>query len=150
MTIHDDRITIEIDQAALGRLLQVDGVTNGTIELCASATRVRRGNEVRLILANRNGITAERDDKLVALLSEAQAARALVLAAPDRPIKHIAAAHGICRTRMAHLVRLSFLAPDIVAAIIDGRHPTNLTARKLLTADLPGLWSAQKQILGFA
>jgi hypothetical protein len=47
------------------------------------------------------------------------------------------------------LIRLGFLAPKIVGAIVDGRHPTTLTAFALTQRlDLPALWSAQEQALG--
>jgi hypothetical protein len=56
-------------------------------------------------------------------------------------------------TRRAHLVRLArlkYLAPDIVTAILDGRHPVQLTARRLLCAtDIPIAWDDQRVSLGF-
>ncbi|MEZ5900020.1 MAG: recombinase family protein [Hyphomicrobiaceae bacterium] len=49
------------------------------------------------------------------------------------------------------LLRISFLAPDIVAAVLDGRHPTTLTARNFITKThtLPREWSLQRRHLGF-
>jgi hypothetical protein len=49
------------------------------------------------------------------------------------------------------LVRLSYLAPDITKAILDGRQPGDLTAEKLLEHSrcrLPG--TDQRIVLGFA
>jgi hypothetical protein len=50
----------------------------------------------------------------------------------------------------AHL-RISFLAPDIVAAVLDGRHPVTLSARNFITKThtLPREWSLQRRHLGF-
>jgi hypothetical protein len=49
------------------------------------------------------------------------------------------------------LVRISFLAPDIVAAIVEGRQPPMLTRHKLARmTDLPLEWEAQRRALGFA
>lgn len=43
------------------------------------------------------------------------------------------------------------LAPDIVAAIHDGRQPATLNRQRLArTTNLPIEWSAQKAALGFA
>ena len=51
----------------------------------------------------------------------------------------------------ARLVRLSYLAPDITEAILDGRQPRNLTADKLLAhSRLPLGWHEQRTVLGFA
>ena len=48
------------------------------------------------------------------------------------------------------LLRLSFLAPGIVAAILEGRQPPELTANKLMRdTRLPLEWTAQRQRLGF-
>ena len=48
------------------------------------------------------------------------------------------------------LVRLSYLAPDITHAILDGRQPRDLTAEKLLDSRLPLAWHDQRTALGFA
>ena len=48
------------------------------------------------------------------------------------------------------LVRISFLAPDIVAAILEGRQPGTLTRHKLARiTDLPPEWEGQRRVLGF-
>jgi site-specific DNA recombinase len=46
------------------------------------------------------------------------------------------------------LIRLAFLAPEIVKAIIQGNHPPDLTAQTLITrrVDLPLQWQAQKTV----
>ena len=47
--------------------------------------------------------------------------------------------------------RLSYLAPDITQAILDGRQPPDLTAEKLLEhSRLPLAWHDQRIVLGFA
>ena len=45
---------------------------------------------------------------------------------------------------------MSYLAPDITRAILDGRHPRDLTAEKLLDhSRLPLTWPEQRSALGF-
>ena len=88
------------------------------------------------------------DEKLVALISEAHEARQLVLAHPDKSIASIATKHGRCRTRLGNLVALSCLAPDIVSAIVEGRQPAALTARRLGSIVLPPQWAEQRRVLG--
>ncbi len=52
------------------------------------------------------------------------------------------------RQHPTRLVRLSYLAPDIVGAIIEGRQPLELNGRRLLRiADLPLDGSTQRQLL---
>ncbi len=51
----------------------------------------------------------------------------------------------------ARVSRLNYLAPDIVAAILDGKHPVYLTANKLMAdTRFPLDWRAQRAALGFA
>jgi len=48
-------------------------------------------------------------------------------------------------------VRLTFLAPDIVAAILAGKQPAGLNANKLMAdTRLPLDWREQRTTLGFA
>jgi hypothetical protein len=47
------------------------------------------------------------------------------------------------------LLRLNYLAPDIVAAIHDGEHRPGLTRKELINANLPLDWTLQRQLLGF-
>ena len=46
-------------------------------------------------------------------------------------------------------LRLAFLAPDIVDAILDGRHPPHLSLHKLNDLPLDGDWRLQRRTLGF-
>ena len=49
------------------------------------------------------------------------------------------------------LFRLTLLAPDIVGAILNGNHPPELTARRLMDdTRLPLDWNEQRRRLGFA
>lgn len=73
--------------------------------------------------------------------------QALLFAHPDMTIKDIAAAHGQCRHRLARLVRLSWLAPEMVTAIVEGRQPLTLTASRLMDDRLPALWCEQQALL---
>jgi hypothetical protein len=49
------------------------------------------------------------------------------------------------------LLRLTFLAPDIIAAIPAGKQPAELTAKKLMADTRLSLdWREQRDVLGFA
>ena len=90
--------------------------------------------------------TATPDPVLLKLIVLAFAARATAITGKPEPlVDHYSRQH---QTRLA---RLSYLAPDIVGAIIDGSQPRDLNGRRLLRiADLPLDWRAQRQVLGFA
>ena len=52
---------------------------------------------------------------------------------------------------VSRLLRLSSLAPDIITAIVNGKNPPQLTAKKLmrLALEIPVDWTAQRKLLGF-
>ena len=67
-----------------------------------------------------------------------------------RTIKEIAKREGSGERHVARILKLAFLAPEITAAILDGRQPPHLTADQLIRmSDLPRCWRQQRQRLGF-
>jgi len=86
---------------------------------------------------------------LVRILEQGRRAQENVFANRSVAVADLARAEGISPVRYARLVKLNYLAPDIVAAILDGRHPPDLTVRKLLRAAMPLDWSLQRQLFGF-
>lgn len=90
----------------------------------------------------------QRDGRLIALLLKAEEARRQLL---DRPGDGEAGSASYSDKHLARMARLAFLAPDIAAAILEGRQPKVLTARRLLrAAELPLAWSVQRRMFGFA
>jgi DNA invertase Pin-like site-specific DNA recombinase len=120
-----------------------------TILLQAPIARVRRGHDVRLIIPSRAPeVPTTRDPQLVALIAEAHAARSMLMASPDTSIIQLAKDQGRCRTHVAKLIKLSYLAPDIVTMVLEGRQPPTLTRRKLMSTELPLRWADQSALLG--
>ena len=67
------------------------------------------------------------------------------------PFAALAEREGVSQSYFTRLVRLSYLAPDITQAILDGRQPRDLTADKLLAhSRLPLAWHEQRRVLGLA
>lgn len=91
-------------------------------------------------------IIGDADPALVRLLVHSFAARrSMVEGSTDALLANYSENH------LAKLVRLSWLAPDIVDAIMSGRQPGGLTGRRLLrVGNLPIDWSGQRSALGFA
>ena len=62
----------------------------------------------------------------------------------------IARGEGVSRRYVANLIPLAFLAPDIVASILSGTQPVELTAEVLTKrVELPLDWADQRAQLGF-
>ncbi len=145
--VGDSAIRIVLSHSGFSDFLGIEVDPQRLLPLSAPVARIRKGKEVKLIISD--GTDAERDETLVSLLREAMAIREEVLSASDRTVAEIAASSGRCRKRMTRLFRLSWIAPEIIDAILAGRQPQALTAKALLTADLPMDWSSHKAALGF-
>ena len=64
-------------------------------------------------------------------------------------VSAIAAAEGANPADVSRSLHLAFLAPDIVSAILGGRHPVHLTATRLRRLDnLPLVWDEQRTLVG--
>ena len=89
--------------------------------------------------------TAAPDPVLVKLVALAMSARKSLGSGEVDPLtSHYSKRH------LWQLLRISFLAPDIITAIMDGQQPPSLTGRRLLrVTDLPLDWAGQRRVLGF-
>jgi hypothetical protein len=87
----------------------------------------------------------------VRVLVRANAIREKLLSDRSLTFEDIAKSEGIVPSYATRLFRLTVLAPDIVSAILNGRHPPDLTARRLMDdTRLPLDWNEQRRSLGFA
>ena len=94
--------------------------------------------------------TAKPDARLVKLLIRAARFNAALVGSDREPFAALAKRQGVSPSYFTRLVRLSYLAPDITEAILDGRQPRDLTADKLLAhSRLPLGWHEQRTVLGF-
>ena len=110
----------------------------------------RRGVEMRLVLESRAPKEARVDRVLLKEVSRAHRCFEALLARQAASIKGVAAIEGVDARYLSNLLSLAFLSPDIVAAVVRGTHPPDLSAKKLIRhIDLPLEWLAQKQVLGF-
>lgn len=118
------------------------------VEIPASTLSMKR--ELTLLLKRTSAEPGAVPNRhLVSLLKKARTAQA---ALDDRSVFHVnglAAKVGCHPKRFTRLVRLNYLAPDIIAAILDGTQPGRLTCRSLTDCDLPMDWSLQRRLLGF-
>ena len=95
--------------------------------------------------------TAKPDARLIKLLIRAHRFNATLAGSGGTPFAALAKQEGVSPSYFTRLVRLSYLAPDITQAILDGRQPSHLTADKLLAhSRLPLPWQDQRTLLGFA
>jgi hypothetical protein len=83
------------------------------------------------------------------LVKEARELQAMVDNERDRSLSELAAKIDYTPNRFARVLRLNYLAPDIITSILDGTHPAGLTRTRLVQAHLPMDWALQRRLLGF-
>jgi site-specific DNA recombinase len=88
------------------------------------------------------------DKQLKALLRNARAAQALSDAHRELDLAGLARQFGRSPGYFSRLIRLNYRAPDIVAAIADGRQPSGLDRKTLASAHIPLDWAVQRRMFG--
>ncbi len=110
----------------------------------------RGGRGLRFVIpgSNGDGRDAHVDKPLIQAVARGRYWHDLLLSGEAKSREEIAKTYRISGQHVARLLPLAWLAPDIVEAILDGRHPKALTVKRLL-AKLPMDWSEQRRVLGF-
>ena len=109
----------------------------------------RRGVEMRLV-AEGSKTPSRVDQPLLKAVARAYRWTDDLLSGKVRSVGEIARRERKDYRYVWRVIRLGFLAPKIVEAIVDGRQPETLSAIALTRRiDLPMSWSAQEQLLGF-
>ena len=83
------------------------------------------------------------------LVNRARKAQRLVEEHREWSIEEFAYKENCRPTFFARLIRLNYLAPDIVTAILDGTQPASLTRDMMLNSNIPTDWAIQRQLFGF-
>jgi hypothetical protein len=109
----------------------------------------RRGAELKLVVAGEHARMHSVDTTLVAAVAQGHRWFEELRSGSVRSIGDLTRRHGVHQADVSRALPLSFLAPDIVQAILEGRQPVELTAARLKRTRLPHTWAEQRQVLGF-
>jgi site-specific DNA recombinase len=154
ITVAADRIEIRLSRVNVAAALEAGGRSErpdlDPIVLLIEATLRRAGKGKRLVIEN--GAEAEVSPSLVAMVTEAFVLWSQLLSGSDASIEAMSRRIGMNKCRLTSLIQLSHLAPEIVGALLAGRHPIELTPTRLLrlSKNLPHDWKEQRRFLGFA
>ena len=110
----------------------------------------RRGVETKLII--RGKPQSDPDLDLITLVAKAKTWWEELRDGRIESQKKLATRENLDRGDVSRILKLAFLAPDIVRAVLAGEQPIDLTANTLMrsASQLPHDWSRQKTHLGFA
>jgi DNA invertase Pin-like site-specific DNA recombinase len=139
------QITIALDLARL------TGEPGSVIRHDVPALVKRRGVEMRLVIeGSGDQPAAPVDAALVKAVVRAHTWFDDLVAGRAKSLKAIGKAQNLSDQYVSRLMRLPFLAPEIVEAVLAGAQPVDLTAETLINhTDLPTFWVEQKAFLGF-
>ncbi|MGB6448532.1 MAG: hypothetical protein WBF47_25895, partial [Xanthobacteraceae bacterium] len=160
--IRPDRVQIDISRSRLIALLNSrsmemqirdDSPTSSRgdiLTLTAPAKLTRVGREMKMLVEGHNDQAAA-DPSLLRIIARAHDVQARLIADTKLSVHDVARQERVSAAYIYIILRLPWLAPDITTAIVNGRQPPQLNAKKLkrLTAQLPSEWAEQRALLGF-
>ena len=109
----------------------------------------RRGVEMQLVIDGAGPVRM--DSTLIKALARAHAWYDDLISGREKSLVAIASREGSSKSYVRYVMKLVFLAPDVIEAIIAGQQPVDLTTDKLIKrTNLPLDWAEQRRELGFA
>lgn len=157
-----DAITMDVRPIELRRFLEWDGqgmfvgrqaewsTSNARYSIDVAVSVIAPERWPSFIVQPRDPTIKTKPDKqLMVLLKAARSAQALLDAHRELDLKGLARRFGRSPGYFSRLIRLNYLAPDIVAAITDGTQPSALNRTILASAHIPLDWAVQRRMFGF-
>ena len=160
--IHNDRVELRISKRELRAVLLDDQRSilsspehihskseDDLLHLGIEATLKRCGLEIRLIVPpGTNGQTSAHSvSSLLKAVARAHNWYHRILNGKARDQRSLAKQTGLDEVYVGRILKCAYLAPDIVAAILEGRQPDSLTLGKL-QKNLAMSWTEQRRQLG--
>src|SRR5262245_31669553 len=160
--IRPDCVEINVRRPCLIDLLSKDSIdsviqgdrpvqdTNDILTLKVPARLERVGREMKMLVENKDNQT-KADPGQLRIIARAHDLQQRVMQTNDLTLHAIASQEHVTPGYISRLLRLPSLAPDIITAIVDGKNPPQLTAKRLmqLALVLPVEWMEQRKLLGF-
>jgi site-specific DNA recombinase len=157
--VHPERLDLQLSPARLADLLRCDlsnphALAQATadpgepLSLSIQAQLKRVGLGMKMVVPGAR--SGEPDPSLIRLFVKAYDLQGKILQGNHVSIAEFARRQGMSDSHITRHLRLAFVAPDIVRAILSGQHPPTLTAAILIKdTRLPLEWMAQRSALGF-
>jgi hypothetical protein len=158
--VEAERINIRLSRRALSQLLSdpsasislnaAEVTSDDTVVLTAPARLARVGRGVRLLFDGTDRAPSP-NPSLLRMLARAHKVKTRLIENPELSAHDIAREEQLSAAHLYMVLRLAWLAPDIVSSILDGRQPPQLSAKTLMrrAARLPPEWGQQRTLLGF-
>jgi site-specific DNA recombinase len=163
IVVHETNVEVAIVQPALREALlgdrsarlasrecPVEKRTKDVFKLVIDARVKRCGGEVRLLVPADSATEAPTRPvpSLIKAVARAHPWPEKIIHGELTGLRSIAELTNLDEHYAGRILNSSFLAPDIIEAILDGRQPADLTVQKLLRCQ-PLAWAEQRDRLGF-
>ena len=137
---------IDLSDSTLHLRLSHSPDADGTIT--TQLGKVRRGNDVQIVVRAIDGAPIKRrNEELVHMLADARAAQHLVLSRPNDSLADLARSAGRSERILKRMLRLSYLAPEIVKAVLEGSEPSSMSCRGMHRINsIPTAWDEQARL----
>jgi site-specific DNA recombinase len=152
IAVEDGTIVIIIKPTGLATALglatiDADDVTAPVIRINFRIARV--GKQMKLVVKPDAAAAVFGDTPMIRLIAKSHAARQVWMKSRGKDDAAIGLQFGYSRAYLRTLLRVSFLAPDITALILDSRQPVGVGEHALMRAThLPIDWVGQRDMLG--
>jgi DNA invertase Pin-like site-specific DNA recombinase len=127
-----------------------DNEAKAVLTLTVRARLQRVGREMKMLVENAGDQTSA-DPGLLRIVARAHDIQGRLMQKSGLTLHAIVSQEHVTSGYVSRLLRLPSLAPDIITAIVNGKNPPQLTAKKLmrLALEIPVDWTAQRKLLGF-
>jgi site-specific DNA recombinase len=152
IAVHRSRLVELLGSGSIGLVTHrgtTDNEAKDVLTLTVRARLQRVGREVKMLVENTDD-QRKADPALLRIVARAHNIQEHLM--QKRLTLHATASQEhVTPGYVSRLLRLSSLAPDIISAIVNGKNPPQLTAKKLmrLALEIPVDWTAQRKLLGF-
>ncbi len=154
------KVVVSQDELRIELQAPIDGETNGCMEGTAEHDAstltvlripfelVKRGRPTRLLVPDKHATAFSRSDPvLISALARAWSWRERLLNGESVSLRELAQQSALTRPYLARIVRLAFLVPDLIEAILEGRNSPRLTLERL-RRPIPLDWAEQRRLFG--
>ncbi|KIN76963.1 recombinase family protein [Sulfitobacter mediterraneus] len=144
--VTNGRFFVQINLGALLSSETTQHLIHAALEF--SFKKRQNGRAKPIVIAPPDAPQPDRD--LINLVADARKWWAELLDGKSSTVRQIEDREGLRSGSVSRILPLAWLAPDISTAILEGRQPQHLTAKKLRSLpELPLDWQEQRKILGF-
>ncbi|MEM7617130.1 MAG: hypothetical protein AAF195_01975 [Pseudomonadota bacterium] len=131
--------------------VQYQQIDDETISIFIPVQIKKRGGAAMIILPKNTtkNNTTNYDDKLTNAFAKAYKWQQILKNDKNMTIAHLADKENVAPSYCSKILRLNYVAPDIISAILNGKQPRSLKLQDFMIKPIPHLWQEQKEMFGF-